>query len=153
MVEKSLKIEDDFAMVEKFLDVNPEEGGLGLDSRTAKKITAKLRQLAKGLQAGDSLPVVADKEKNNRRIQQQQENDVIALRKAIFDELNIELKDFNSLEIIDSAILQRVRGEIDPKALFLLLDKPLKEGGAGLDKRVAHKMSKRLEIWLIGHKE
>jgi len=153
IVEKSLRLDDNFAMVEKFLDVNPEKGGLGLDSRTAKKITGKLRLLAKELQAGDNLPIINTISGRDRKTEQQEENEVIALRRALFDELNIELSDYNSLGVIDSAILQRVRGEIDSKALFLLLDKPLKEGGAGLDKRVASKMSKRLEVWLIGHKE
>ncbi len=151
-VEKSLKLNDGFSSVLEFLDKNSEEGGLGLDSRTAKKIANKLSSLAKELKIGDQLPVVDSKHSSNDSVKKKEEDKVISLRKALFDELNIVLEDFSSLTIIDSAILQRVRGQIDSKELFLLLDKPLKDGGAGLDRRIATKILKRLEIWLIGHK-
>ena len=135
------------------MDKNSEEGGLGLDLRTAKKIVQQLSSLAKELNISEALPVVDSSHLRDSSIEKKEEDKVISLRRALFDELNVVLTDFSSLMIIDSAILQRVRGEIDSKELFLLLDKPLKEGGAGLDRRLASKMIKRLEIWLIGHKE
>ncbi len=152
-VEQSLRLNDDFDLVLDFLDKNSEEGGLGLDARTAKKITQQLRSLAKELKISEELPLVDSTHIRDNKTGKKEEDKVISLRRALFDELNVELEDFSSLTIIDSAILQRIRGEIDSKELFLLLDKPIRDGGAGLDRRLANKMLKRLEIWLIGHKE
>lgn len=152
-VEYSLRAGDDFKAVMQFLDVDSSAGGLSLDRRTAKKITDSLKSLAAELQASDSLPAVDSKHARTATVKAAEEKEEIILRRRLFDELNINLKHFASLEAIDRAILYRIRGEIDRKELFILLNQPLKKGGAGLDKRVANKLSKRLEVWLIGHKE
>ncbi|MEI7620728.1 MAG: ABC transporter ATP-binding protein [Candidatus Falkowbacteria bacterium] len=154
-IEIALGQKDDFSPVEKFLDVNPEEGGLGLDSRTAKKINDKIKILAKELEAGAHLPHRSDDDDvlASPDLVAEEEKEEIILRRALFDDLSVRLKDPASLPVIDAAITDRFRGRIDRRELFRLLDQPLDKGGAGLDRRLASKMSKRLELWLIGHKE
>jgi putative ABC transport system ATP-binding protein len=152
-VENSLKIGDDFKQVMEFLDLNNNQGGLGLDRRTAEKITDHLRVLRDELKATDDLPQVDGEHARTEEVKKEEEREDIILRKAIFDELDIDLKHYESLAIIDNAILSRIRGEIDRGELYRQLNQPLKKGGAGLDKRLVNKMVKRLEIWLIGHKE
>ena len=152
-VEDSLYKKDGFKQVKEFLDVNPEDGGLGFDKRTAEKITAHLSELAKELKASDELPPVDSGHDRTEDVKVEEGKDEIALRRSLFDELDIRLKHFESLGVIDRAILARIRGEIDRKELFVLLNQPLKKGGAGLDKRLSNKLVKRLEVWLIGHKE
>lgn len=152
-VESSLKEGNDFSKVREFLDVNPEQGGLGFDSRTAEKITEHLRSLAEELKASDDLPHVDSQHLRTEEVKKEEEREEILLRRSLFDELDVDLRHFESLGIIDAAILSRLRGEIDRKELFLSFNQPLKKGGAGLDKRLANKLVKRLEIWLIGHKE
>lgn len=152
-VENSLRKNDDFKSVREFLDVNPDQGGLGMDSRTATRVTKHLQGLASELKASDSLPRIDSSHARTSEIEREEEKDEVILRRRLFDELNINLKDFTSLEIIDQVILSRLRGEIDRKELFTILDNPLKKGGAGLDRRLVNKIIKRLEVWLIGHKE
>jgi len=151
-VEQSLKENDDFKRVERFLDVNQEDGGLGLDIRTAKKITKQLRALFEEFKISEDLPKTNSTNINSQEVREEEESDTKAMRRAIFDELNVNLEDIQSLRIIDEAILNRMRGKIDVKELNLILDKPLEQGGASLDKRLVRKIIKRLEIWLMGHK-
>jgi hypothetical protein len=152
-VEISLKKNDDFRLVREFLDINPDQGGLGMDSRTAAKIAKHLQGLAAELKASDALPQVDSSHERTEEVKWEEEKDEVILRRRLFDELNINLKDFASLEIIDRAILYRLRGDMDRKELFIILNNSLKKGGAGLDRRLVSKIIKRLEVWLIGHKE
>ena len=154
-IELALNSKNDFSGVFEFLDVNPEEGGLGLDSRTAKKITKKLAALAKELKIGEDLPHRDDEDDSlpSGKLLAQEAHQEVFLRRAIFDELNIKLKRHRSLAIIDEAITARLRGQIDRKELSRLLNQSFSKGGAALDRRLTNKIVKRLELWLIGHKE
>lgn len=152
-IETSLNQNDDFERVIRFLDDNPEQGGLGLNSLTARKINSKIKSLAKELAASEQLPHRGASQANDSALIAAEEKEEILLRRAIFDELSVKLESHKSLAVIDASIADRFRGKIDRQELYRLLDKPLAQGGAGLDRRLASKMVKRLELWLIGHKE
>lgn len=144
-IEISLKANDDFATVFEFLDVSPEEGGLGLDSRTALKITQKIRSLFSELKMSTEL-IKLDKDPEKKVKEEKEE---IIFRQSLFDEFNIILNDPASLKIVDELIISRVKNEITAREFYVLLDKPIKNGGAGLDRRAARKIAKRFELWMI----
>ncbi|MFZ4648403.1 MAG: ABC transporter ATP-binding protein [Patescibacteria group bacterium] len=154
-IEIALSQNNDFSGVFEFLDVSPDEGGLGMDSRTAKKITNKIKSLAKELMIGENLPhrTSDDDDFATDLLVAEEEREEVVLRRAIFDELSIKLKAHKSLAIIDRAITDRFRGRIDRKELLRILSSSLLKGGAGLKRSLANKIAKRLELWLIGHKE
>lgn len=151
-VEASLYKRDAFKSVQEFLDVNPDEGGLGFDKRTATKISKHLQLLALELKASEDLPEVDSVHERTDKVMAEEDREEVIIRRSIFDELDIRLKNFESLKVIDQAILARIRGEITRKELFVLFHEPLRKGGAGLANRLASKLAKRLEVWLIGHK-
>ncbi len=150
-IENSLKTKDDFKQVMEFLNSDLNHGGLGLDVRTAENITNSVKSFAKELATVSSLPPVDGHHLRTDEVRHEEEKTEIAFRRTLFDELNVKLKHYESLGIIDEAILRRTRGEIDAKELFYLLNQPLPDG-AGLDSRLASKLTKRIEIWLTGHK-
>lgn len=150
-IEGSLKAKDNFKQVLDFLNSDLNHGGLGLDVRTAENITDNVRSFAKELESAVALPEVDSQHLRTDEIKHEEEKSEIAFRRTLFDELNVKLKHYESLGIIDEAILRRARGEIDAKELFYLLNQSLPDG-AGLDSRLASKLVKRIEIWLIGHK-
>lgn len=151
-VESGLVRNDGFAEVMRFLDSDPSQGGLGLEKRTSLKITKHLAHLAR------EYNVVSNDFKNPELLSaapniKDDEDEAVALRRSLFAELDIKLKHFQSLGIIDYTILRRLRGEIDGKELYRLLNDALELGGAALDERLVNKLVKRLEIWQIGHKK
>lgn len=142
-IERSLTTEDNFDNIFNLLDKSSAEGGLDFDKRKAKAITEKIRSLAAELKLSEKLPDAKGHELSLAR----------QMRVQIFAELELDSVKLSAkeLKIIDDAILGRINGDLDSKALFLALDEPWPEG-AGLDKRVATKIAKRLELWLIEHK-
>lgn len=152
-IEASLQAKDNFKQVETFLKANQELGGIGLSNPATAKLIHRLKDMAKELAISDKLPVVDSHHPRTAEVKAQEVSKEIALRRALFDELNIHLSNPVCLKIIDQAIVERARGLIDRKALLWCLDAPFMKGGAGLDKRLARKLSKRLEIVLMGHKE
>ena len=151
-IEKALET-NDFDSVKRFLDVNSEDGGLGLDKRKAISITKRLKILASILKATDSLPIVDSTHERTKNVETVEKRKEIILRKALLEELNLKIKNIEILKIIDKAIIERLRGNIDRKELLLCLNSKTKDGGAGLDRRLSNRVAKRLEIFLMGHKE
>jgi putative ABC transport system ATP-binding protein len=127
-IEQSLEAGDNFSSVFAFLDDGVDNGGLGLDRRSAVKIINRFKKLSLEMKSSA--------------------NDLKALPKAIFDELEVSLPSGKILESIERLFKQRYNGELSSKELLYFLDKPLFGGGAGLDRRLAVKISKRLESWI-----
>lgn len=151
-IDKAIE-NNDFDSVKKFLDINPEDGGLGFDKRRAANITKRLKTLASILKATDDLPNVDSKHERTKEVESIEKKKEIILRKALLEELNLKIKNIEILKIVDRAIIGRLRGNIDRKELLLCLNSKLKDGGAGLNKHLSNKIAKRLEIFLMGHKE
>ena len=150
-IDNSLAICDDFVSVREFLDFDQSKGGLGIDKRTANRLIKKLLVLYSELKAATDFPHINSINQHVSKDNKKHEKKEVVLRKYLFDELNIVLKNPSSLPIIDKAILDRSRGLISKNELFYLLDKPLPEGAA-MDRRLVNKLVKRLEILLIEFK-
>lgn len=131
-----------------FLDQETRHGGgIGLDKRTALKMAGKLQEVVKEIKL---------LENQEKRIQhsyyQAREIDKEAeqVRCYLLDLFNVELKDLFALDRLDSIIRDRLNSRIDKNGLLKILDLPFKQGGIGLDKRIAKKMAKRLELLMLG---
>ena len=55
-----------------------------------------------------------------------------------------------ALKVIDKAIKMRLDDKIDRNQFRKKIDIPLNKGGAGMDKRVAKKIARRLELLILG---
>ena len=129
-----------FKDLESFLDVDPSQGGLGLDKRTVAHIREHVTSLAKELDGIDEL-LAARRSSSTKEL---------SFRKALFTELDITLKHQQSYTVVDSAIIAHVKGKTDTAKFFTHLHTPLKKGGAGIDKRIANKIVKHVGVMLAG---
>jgi len=128
-----------------FLDINQEKGGMGLDKRTAHKLTADIKDVVKEIKS-------LEEKENRLRLNSTLgiEGEIMHIRHYLIDVFNINIKDFISLEIINNAIRNRLENKIDKKEFQKIISLPSKAGGAGIDKRTAKKVSKRLELLILG---
>jgi hypothetical protein len=72
------------------------------------------------------------------------------IRHYLLEEFDIKIKDFLALEVLNQAIKDRMSNVIDRDEVRRRFDKPIREGGVGLDKRTAKKVAKRLELLILG---
>jgi len=127
-----------------FLDKDYAAGGVGLDSRTAKKYALDVEDVignARILQADLSLlsSELQISEMDLRAkliVRHLSESFVPEIRPAQF-------------ERFEKIVVQRLEGSIDAGTVFHLLDIPEGDSGVGLDLRVARKIVRELELLLL----
>jgi len=131
----------------EFLDAEVESGGLGLNRKTAEAIVNKIKNIIQEIR---TLEEIEAKKKETGYKAEGIDNETIQVRKYLFDLYDVNIKNVKNLEIIDKAIDDRLKNKIDINALKEKLDLPFDEGGAGLDKRLVRKLSRRLELLILG---
>ncbi len=140
----TLGIQDNDTMF-RYLDEEIEKGGLGMDKRTAKKLSEKIIDIVK------EIKILEQEESSSVVLSGNEEyKETIQIRHYLFNAFNIQIKEFSTVEIIDKMIKKRLKNKIDRKTFQKKLDLSIKEGGAGLDKRTAKKIAKRLELLILG---
>ena len=73
--------------------------------------------------------------------------EVVELRRYLFDTYDGHLT-LEQIELIDKAIHNRLKGEMEQKDFRKFLDEPLNKGGVGLNRRTVKNISKQLELIL-----
>jgi len=129
----------------EFLDISPEKGGMGMDKRTAAKLADKINGVIQEIK----LLIKTEEELKNTGLIVSSEA-IIQLRQYLLDYFDVEIKDLDVLRIIDQIIEERLKNKIDRVGARRKLDLPIKKGGAGMDKRTAKKMARRLELLILG---
>ncbi|MCF6277087.1 MAG: ABC transporter ATP-binding protein [Candidatus Magasanikbacteria bacterium] len=126
----------------EYLDKDFENGGADLDSRTAKEISKKVKDIV------SEMRIVSDSDKieTSKPI----ETYVKQIRYYLLETFDVQVNSTESLDAIDYILKDRVQGVTDKKGVFKMLDLDLEHGGAGLNKRTAKKIAKRLELVLLG---
>ena len=129
----------------EFLDQEAERGGLGLDKRTAEKISDKIKKIIKEIK-------MLEEEDNRLRLRTSADtgSEIMEIRHYLMEEFDIKIKDFLALEVFNQAIKDRMSNVIDRDEIRRRFDLPVREGGVGLDKRTAKKVAKRLELLILG---
>ena len=131
----------------EFLDAEVEKGGLGLNRKTAEAIVNKIKNIIQEIR---TLEEIEAKKKETGYKAEGIDNETIQVRKYLFDLYDVNIKNVKNLEIIDKVIDDRLKNKIDIQALKEKLDLPFDQGGAGLDKRLVRKLSRRLELLILG---
>ncbi|MCD4693843.1 ABC transporter ATP-binding protein [bacterium] len=129
-----------------YLDKSMEEGGMGLDKRTAEKIANKIKDIVEEIKVLQRQEAERQEEKQKPAI----EKETLQIRHYLFELFDYRADDIASLSVVDEAIKQRLKDEISKSQFQKKIDKPIKQGGAGMDKRIAKKMAKRLELLMLG---
>lgn len=129
-----------------YLDKPMEEGGLGMDKRTAEKIAEKTGNIIEEIKTLERQEYEMQKAREERF----PEKEILEIRHYLFDLFDYQAEDVASLAVIDEAIRERLRNEVSRKQFQKKLDRPLKKEGAGMDKRIAKKMAKSLELLILG---
>jgi putative ABC transport system ATP-binding protein len=129
----------------QMLDQSEEQGGLGLDKRTAEKISDRVKDIVKEIKL---------LEEEDKRIKDKMEKDsggeVMQIRHYLLEQFEVKIENFVALEILDEAIRERLDSLIDLKTVETRLRTPIKKKGAGLSRNKAHKVAKRLELLILG---
>ena len=131
----------------EFLDKNREFGGLGLDRRRAINLAGKINSLI------SEIKLMADTEKRHDSNPNYLAELAIKLRDYFLDSLAIRLPAAEKEKIcarIDDIIRQRLENKIGRNEADKFFDLPLKDGGAGLDRRAARRIAYRLELLMLG---
>jgi putative ABC transport system ATP-binding protein len=129
----------------RFLDDNIEKGGLGLDRRTAVKLAEKIKNIVKEIKV---------LEQNEEKLKKKEiidiKEEILEIRHYLLEAFDVNIENTLALERISRLIKDRLVNKIDRVAFGKNLDLPIKKGGVGLDKRTAQKVSRRLELLILG---
>jgi len=128
-----------------YFDDDPAKGGLGMNKKTAKRLADKINEIVeeiKILQESES-KVGSDQALTTT-------SQVAEIRNYLFENFELKIKNKEIEERLESAIAARLKNEISPEGFCKILDLPAKSKGVGLDKRTANKVSKRLELLILG---
>lgn len=147
MVEKLLiSGNDDNNVTFDFLDKDESKGGMGMDKRTARYLTDKIKNIVKEIKTLEG----KEKEMENNNDPNGKTNELRHIRNYLLNTFEVDLKDTDELKKIDALINERLENKIDKSQLQKLLDLPINKGGGGIDKRIAQKMAQRLELLILG---
>lgn len=116
------------------LDKSFKDGGLGLHTRIAKKVTDELDQILAIL---DSI-LAESKDKN---LKEEKEN----IYKWLFADYAGKLSEKQETVAME-AIVKRIEGSIGGNEFLEILDRPLDEGGAGFNWRTARNITQKLDL-------
>ncbi len=121
-----------------------EEGGVGLDKRTAEKIAQKMIKIM------DEVKFLKKEEFDNDDYHTLDTSaEARHLRRYILNKYDILITNRDQLESLDASLEMRLTNVIDGERLSVILDKPLEEGGVGLDRRVVKKIVKEMELIML----
>lgn len=129
----------------QMLDQSEEKGGLGLNARTAEKISDKVRDIVKEIKV---------LEEEDKRMQANAESkagsEVMQIRHYLLESFDVEIHNFAALEVLDQTIKERLETSIDRRAVEVRLRTSIHKKGVGISRSKAHKLAKRLELLILG---
>ena len=131
----------DYKKLKKYLNTDYMQDGLNLNKRVSQKLITKLETTTKEIEEL-SKDFANKEEKHNSYVHQ--------LRRYLLDTFEVNIKTTDAIEAMETIIEDRVMGVTDRKGVQEKFDRPLKKGGVGLDRRTAKKMSKHLEMIILG---
>jgi ABC-type lipoprotein export system ATPase subunit len=129
----------------ELLDKPTEEGGLGLDTRTAQKLSDKVTDMVR------EIKLLEEEDKRIKdHVSPDSSSEIMQVRHYLLEIFETHLKTFAALEVFDKAIGERLTTAIDRKEFVIRLYTPLSKGGCGIHKRTSKKIGKRLELLILG---
>jgi putative ABC transport system ATP-binding protein len=131
----------------EYLDKNREFGGLGLDRRRAVNLASKINSLIA------EIKIIIENEKWKNSGENCAVEPSVKLRDHFIDYFSLKIPEADkekTLAAMDKIIRQRLKNEIIRDEVEKFFDLPLKDGGAGLDRREARRLAYRMELLMLG---
>lgn len=128
-----------------FFDVDQDQGGMGFDKRTATKLISGVKEIIKEIKF---LEAEEAKIKSHKLVDSSTE--IVHIRQYLLNVFAINLTSIEVLRNFDKTIGDRLSDIIDQGGFQKQLDAPVDKGGAGFDRRISKKMSKRMELLILG---
>ncbi len=135
------------------LDKNFEKGGAGLNSVTAARLSnavedilTKTNTIIKRRRENEILP--GNKSQQEKLDFKNIWSQVAEMRNLFIDPLNKSLTDRQIIRI-EFAIYNRLIGDFDKNSFYEMLDRPFEQGGVGLNKATAKKITRDLEMIML----
>jgi hypothetical protein len=129
----------------EYLDADSVEQGLGLNYATASKLTEKIKKVIREINN------LREKEiKFKSQFYHDYDPEITSIRHHIFELFDIRLSQHQGVVNFDDIIKDRLAGFIDVNEVRVRLNQPLEEAGVGLDRRIVDKISKRIELLILG---
>lgn len=132
---------DDHDELISMLDKAEEKGGFAMDKRAALGLVERIKSSVKEMRL-----VAAPKINKASDIVQF----VNQVRYYLLDALEVNISSSDSIDALNRIIKERFYGFTDRKGVRAVLGMPISEGGVGLDYRDARRISKMLELILLG---
>ncbi|EKD67734.1 MAG: hypothetical protein ACD_48C00243G0003 [uncultured bacterium] len=128
--------------LEHYLDEDyMSKNGLSLNKNSAKRLTKLLTHTA------DEMRILHDRaiSKHTKKPDYAAE-----LRYYLLDTFHTSVRSTDAIDALETAIDDLIHDRTDRKGIQAILDLPIDQGGVGLDKRLARRMAKHLELVLLG---
>jgi len=139
---------DDFLSI---LTKNFEEGGVGFDKRTAKKIFNRINKMIK-IAYFVYKKRRQKKDENGHHIKisddEKAEKVMWYLLKTCYNKYYHNLSE-NQINLLQQSIKKRLTSVIQKNVFYKTLDLPIESGGVGLNSKTAKNITKELELILI----
>ncbi len=126
--------------LEEYLDRDHVLGGLDLSKHAARRLSHTIQNMI------EEMKMLNDGHTVHRGDHMTY---VQKLRFTLLDTFDVSISSTEVIDTIEGVIQERVDGHTDRKGVQVKLDLPISEGGAGLDRRLAKRMAKHLEILLL----
>lgn len=126
------------------LDRSIEEGGVGLDERTATDFSHSVEKVLDNAEIIQSDLSGLSSKLGYKDSKLKAKLFVRYFKRTLLDNFSSE-----QLNLLEDLIEKRIMNEIGHELFAEKLDLPLKDGGVGMDKRVVRKLIKELEITLL----
>ena len=136
---------DDNDEIFNFFDLDTEKGGLGLDKRLAAKLATGIKEIIREIKFLETEEL---KVKNHQLVDSSAE--IVRIRQYLLGVFKVNLTSIEVLKNFDQTVKDRLDNTIDQLGFQNKIDLPIGQGGVGLDRRTAKKMSKRLELLILG---
>lgn len=131
----------DYKKLKTYLNTDYMQDGLNLNVKTSQKIIQKLEATTKEIEE-------LGKEFANRAAKH--DGYIQQIRRYLLDTFEVNIRTTDAIEAMEAVIEDRVTGVTDRKGVQEKFDRPTKQGGVGLDRRTAKKMTKHLEMIILG---
>jgi len=134
--------------LQTFFDQPVELGGMALDRRTAKRLSDRIEEVVVEIRK------LHDEDRRAREGRRSPApTETVELRQFLLEHYAVELEDEGALRVLDRTIFDRLKNRIDSAECFRRFDTSRRDGGVGLDRRTARKLTRHLDLLLLGKYE
>ncbi len=126
------------------LNNSPEDGGLNLYSQTARNITDRIVRIKHEIQQLDLYRKESTQKLTLKECKEKAKQIRLFLAETYEGKLSA-----NQTTRLDDAIVKRINGTYQSEEFQKHIDKPIKDGGVGLNRRTAETFTREVEVLLV----